>query len=288
MNDQAFHFKVIAGLSGSGISTALEALEDLEYFCVDNLPPELLPKLVELAQGAERLHHLAIGLDTRNVRDAVAVVQLLQQLKNDGHPWDLLYIEASDEALLRRFSITRRPHPAGRQLPLLEAIHKERLAMQPLREIASEILDTSPLNVHACKAAVLGFAHISKPQMGITVMSFGFRHGIPSEADLVWDVRFIKNPYFIAELRQLSGLDEPVREFVLARPETQDFLQRFLPLLEFALPEYAREGKSYLTLAIGCTGGRHRSVVIAEQIAATLSLSHFELKTRHRDMEKEF
>ncbi len=281
-------FKVITGLSGSGISTALKALEDLGYFCVDALPPELLPKLIELAECAERPQQLAIGLDARSVHDASRVVALLNTLRQEGHPCDILFLEASDEVLLRRFSVTRRPHPAGRDLALPDAIRAERQAMAPFRAVASEILDTSTLNVHENRAAIQRFVGHQNEGMRVSVVSFGYRNGVPLEADLVWDVRFLPNPFFVEDLRALSGLDEPVREFVLQKADTTAFLQRFLPLLEYVLPQYAREGKSYLTLAIGCTGGRHRSVVLAQEIARCLQQKGVSATVRHRDMKKEF
>lgn len=281
-------FKVITGLSGSGISTALKALEDLGYFCVDALPPELLPKLIELGNCAEKLRHLAIGLDARSVSDASSVVALLNKLRSEGHECDILFLEASDEVLLGRFSVTRRPHPAGRDLALPDAIRVERLAMAPFRAAATEILDTSSLNVHENRAAIQRFAGHENDGMRVSVLSFGYRNGVPLDANLVWDVRFLPNPFFVDDLRMLSGLDKPVRDYVLEKSETSAFLQHFLPLLDYVLPQYEREGKSYLTLAIGCTGGRHRSVVLAEEIAQRLQQKGVSVTVRHRDMKKEF
>lgn len=283
----ALHLKVVAGLSGSGISTAINALEDLDYFCIDGLPPPMLPKLLELAASGGRYQHLALGLDTRNVLDAEATIEQLRRFSESGVTVTILFLEASSEVLLRRFSVTRRPHPMGRELPLPQAIAAERIALNPLREIADEIVDSSDFNVHELKRAVQAFASGEKrTDLWVSVMSFGFRHGVPTEADIVWDVRFLANPHFVPELSALTGLHPPVAQFVLEHPTTVVFLQRFLPLLDAVLPAYQQEGKSYLTIAIGCTGGQHRSVAIAERIAEHIRAAGADPKVRHRDMPR--
>lgn len=289
MSESTLRLKVVTGLSGSGISTAINALEDLGYFCVDNLPPPLLTKLIDLARGAEKFNRLAIGLDARNVTDAGEVREMLDGFAALGLKIHVIFLEASDAVLLRRFSTSRRPHPLGRGgIPLPEAIRTERKFMAPFREAASEIVDTSDLNVHECKRVVQAFASGGRrPGLAVSVMSFGFRHGVPPEADIVWDVRFLPNPHFIEHLRPQSGQNAPVRDHVLNHPTTRQFLDRFLPLLDDVLPSYEEEGKSYLTIAIGCTGGRHRSVAIAEHIAAHLARNGRDPKVRHRDIEKE-
>jgi UPF0042 nucleotide-binding protein len=264
---------VVTGLSGSGISTALNALEDLGWFCVDNLPPPMLTTLIEMARGNPRFSRLALGLDARNVADPEGVLVLLEELGRAGVAAQVLFLEASDDALLRRFSASRRPHPLAREgLALPEAIRTERARMFPFRERATEHLDTTDANVHECKRRVQAFASRGEAPQGlaINVMSFGFRHGVPTEADIVWDVRFLPNPHFVPALQPHSGLTPPVAEYVLSKAPTQRFLSHFLPLLDEVLPAYEAEGKTRLTVAIGCTGGRHRSVAIAEKVAQHL------------------
>jgi UPF0042 nucleotide-binding protein len=281
---------VVTGLSGSGISTGIHALEDLGWFCVDNIPPPLVPKLVELARDSQNAQRLAIGIDARGITDAPGTVALLQELERAGYKLDILFLDAQEPVLLRRFSESRRRHPmAVKGTPLPDAIRAERLAMHPLREVATWVLDTSDLNVHECKRRVQAWAQGEerKGELNIAVLSFGFRHGLPPEADVVWDVRFLPNPHFIPELKPQTGLDAPVRDFVLAKLETQSFLNAFLPLLESVIPHYEVEGKSYLTVAIGCTGGRHRSVAIAERVAAHLTTRGLRAVIRHRDIDKD-
>lgn len=271
---------VVTGLSGSGISTALNALEDLGWFCVDNLPPKLVPTLIEMAHGNQRFSHLALGLDARNTAAPDEVLHMLDQLGLSGLFAQVIFLEAADEALLRRFSTTRRPHPLAREgLNLPEAIRAERARMFPFRERAQLHLDTTHTTVHDCKRQIQAFANRGEqPRHLVTqVMSFGFRHGVPTEADIVWDVRFLPNPHFIEHLRPQSGLDEAVACYVLDQEPTQRFLAHFLPLLDEVLPAYEAEGKSRLTIAIGCTGGRHRSVAIAEHIA-----QHIHSREKHR------
>ena len=282
--------EVVTGLSGSGISTAIDALEDLGRFCVDNLPPPLIEKLLDLAAGSRRFDQLAIGLDARNVLNAERVLAMLDALAESGAvELRIVFLEASDAVLLRRFSVSRRRHPLAKDgLPLPDAILLERQVMRPFRERAHRVIDTSDLNVHEAKRAVRDFAVGATPIPGLelTVLSFGFRHGVPTHADVVWDVRFLPNPHFIPELRPHSGREAPVREFVLSNLATRTFLGHFLPLLDEVLPAYEREGKSYLTIAIGCTGGRHRSVAISERVGAHLREGGRDAKVRHRDVER--
>ncbi|MEZ4463700.1 MAG: RNase adapter RapZ [bacterium] len=280
---------VVTGLSGSGISTALHALEDLGYFCVDALPAPLMPKLVSLARGTDKLSRLALGLDGRNVDDPEATLKMLDALRVRGAAIDVLFLEATDEVLLRRFSATRRRHPMGESLSLPEAIAGARVAMQPFRGLASRIIDTSHLTVHQLKQAVQAFAtrESRRPGARVSLLSFGFTWGVPPEADIVWDVRFLQNPHFVEELRPQTGLDAPVRDFVLQHEATRRFLDRFVPLIDDVLPAYDAEGKSYLTVAIGCTGGRHRSVSIVEHLASHLRSAGRTLTVRHRDIDKD-
>lgn len=287
--DNSLRLMVITGLSGSGISTASHALEDLGFFCVDNLPPQLVPKLIDLAQSSQKFDRLAIGLDARNVEDVQGCLAMLETLKDMGIQLEIVYLEASDDVLLRRFSVSRRPHPLGRYgLPIAEAIQTERLIMHPIRERASRILDSSDLNVHECKRLVQTYADGGQARdLFISVMSFGFRYGVPSEADVIWDVRFLPNPHFVDELRPQTGLDRPVQDYVYGRTETVQFLEHFLTLLDTTLPAYENEGKSHLTIAIGCTGGKHRSVAISERVSNHLRLGGRDPRIRHRDIGKE-
>ncbi len=285
-----FELKIITGLSGSGISTALQALEDLGYFCVDNLPPQLIFKLIELAKGSVEYQKLAMGLDARNIGDPLKALDQLKALKQSGISLKLLFLEASEDVLLRRFSISRRPHPfAKKSLALKEAIQREKEMMSLIRAGANQILDTSMLNVHECKKIVQHFAEEQQSnRLGLLLMSFGFRHGVPMEADLVWDVRFLPNPHFIAELKPLSGLDTEVQNYVLEQEMSQKFLKQFSDLLSLTIPAYQQEGKAYLTIAIGCTGGRHRSVSIVEYLSKELKSSGYAPSIRHRDVDKAY
>ncbi len=280
---------VVTGLSGSGISTAINALEDLGYFCIDNLPPALLPKLVELGNRVERFERLALGLDVRNVKDVEGTLALLDRLQASGLLIEFLFLEAGEDVILRRFSVSRRPHPLSFDgLPITEAIRTERLVMHPFRERATYLIDTSDLNVHECKQRVQSVARGHSPRgLFLSVISFGFRYGVPTEADIVWDVRFLKNPHFVEELRPKTGMDTDVQEYVLAQTQTQQFLAAFFPLIDQVLPAYEKEGKSHLTIAIGCTGGKHRSVSLVETLAKHLRIGGHQPKIRHRDMGKE-
>jgi UPF0042 nucleotide-binding protein len=281
---------VVTGLSGSGITTALNALEDDGAFCIDNLPPALVPRLIELTRDARLQRHLAVGLDARSVTDSRDTLRILQHIEEAGVNVTILFVEASDHVLLRRFSASRRPHPLGRTLSisLPEAIRAERQAMHPFREAANLIVDTSDMNVHELKRRVRALAAGDAPEgLALAVVSFGFRYGLPPEADVVWDVRFLPNPHFIEELRPRTGIDRAVADHVLLHPATRSFLERFFPLLEVVLPEYEQEGKSYLTVAVGCTGGRHRSVAIAEAVAERLRGLGYAPSVRHRDIDKE-
>lgn len=285
---------VVSGLSGSGISTALEALEDQGFFCVDNLPLPLISKLVELASTHHNGAPLAIGMDARSVHDhesARAALAALEELNEQGKAHKLIFLQADEEAILKRFSTSRRAHPLTRSgLSLSEAMKRERELMTSIRELAHHLIETSELNVHECKHRVSELCSLTEglSTLSIQVMSFGFRHGPPREADIIWDVRFLPNPHFVPELRPLSGLDQPVQEVVLKHPMTISLLQGLVPLLLECLPAYEREGKSYLTIAVGCTGGHHRSVAVAEEIKARLIDAGWAPFTRHRDLEKAY
>ncbi len=276
---------VVTGLSGAGKSTAMSALEDLGYYCVENLPPSVIAHAVDACESrGVRDIALALGVGIDGVVDeAAAAVSALRARSVDGAKPEparhvrLIFLDASDEAVLRRFSETRRPHPLLMQRErheVIDAIRLERERLAPLRALASLVIDTSGLRVHDLRKRVTG---LMRPDVGeharmqTRVLSFGFKHGLPSDADLVFDVRFLDNPYFVPELRPLTGEDPRVRDFVLASDDARSLLERLVSLLEFLLPRYELEGKSYLTVAIGCTGGQHRSVAIARAIAERLT-----------------
>ena len=266
-------------------------MEDLGLFCVDNLPTPLVPKLIELAADNPQTEQLVLGLDGRGVGKAEQTQALLALLEatatQHGAKMHIFFLEASDPVLLRRFSVSRRPHPLGPNQPLTQAIQDERVTMHPFREAATRVLDTSDLNVHECKRAIQGFVEGGAgDRLAVSVLSFGFRHGVPPEADIVWDVRFLPNPHFIPELQPFSGQDAGVRDYVLSQPATQQFLGGFVPLLDGVIPAYEKEGKSYLTIAIGCTGGRHRSVALAEYVGGHLKDQGLKAAIRHRDIDK--
>jgi UPF0042 nucleotide-binding protein len=281
-------FLVITGLSGSGRSSAVKALEDLGAYCVDNLPTALLPRMLELTHRSTLdLDLVVLGMDTRERGFAAQFPRVFRAARARGIRIRLLFLEASENVLVRRFSETRRVHPLGAGMPLVEAIRGERRELEGLRGLADQIVDTSQMRVRDLRERMIAIAREARPSAGlvVTVFSFGFKYGIPAEADLVFDVRFIRNPFFEEELKHLSGLDDPVRDFVLGRPESASFLAALLPFLGFLVPLYRAEGRAYLTVAIGCTGGRHRSPVIARVVADKLSELGFRVTMRNRDIQ---
>ena len=282
---------VITGLSGSGKSLAARCLEDMNFFCVDNLPVNLIPQFYELlTRSSGAISRGAIVVDARE-RDFLAEFpETLTALKAKGAPVTLLFFECTDEILKRRFSETRRPHtmqePGG---SLEKAIGDERAILRPLRDIADRIIDTSRFTAHELRAflkAAFG-EHHAATSLNVHVVSFGFKYGVPAEADLLFDVRFIPNPYFVEQLRPLNGMHADVKAFVDARPEAREFAEKVEDLLDFLIPHYASEGKSYLTITIGCTGGKHRSVALAERIRDHLVDGGVPVSVTHRDLGKE-
>jgi UPF0042 nucleotide-binding protein len=281
---------ILTGVSGSGKSTALRALEDAGFYCVDNLPVIFLEKLLELVEHtAGEVSRIAMVVDAREGRFLHEAPRVIEEVRRKGTEVHVLFLDANDEALLRRYSETRRRHPlAGETLSVPEGIAAERQALGALRGLADEIIDSSQMNVHELKRLIhQRFVTGPGVRMGVTVVSFGFRYGVPSHADLVLDVRFLPNPYFIPELKPFPGTDPRVRAFVLGQDDAKGFLDRALDLCNFLLPRYRAEGKSYLTLAIGCTGGRHRSVAIAGAIARELEAAGTDVRLWHRDVEKD-
>ncbi len=279
---------IITGLSGSGRNTAINALEDAGYFCVDNLPVLLLPKFLELRSGSvSEVQKLAFGMDLRQKEFVRNYREVFSMLRREGYRFTMLFLESSEEVLVKRFSETRRQHPISDGRNLLESIRSEKEQLRGLKEIADKIIDTSNLTVHQLKEVILQQVEegVENERMRVSVVSFGFKYGIPLEADLMMDVRFIPNPYFIPELKKLDGTDERVQQFVVKWPETQVFMEKYLGLLDYLLPLYEREGKSYLMIAVGCTGGRHRSVTIAQEIFAHLKTRKDRVLLQHRDIE---
>lgn len=279
---------VLTGLSGAGKSTATRALEDLGYFCIDNLPVVLLPKMTELAAAAgAEIHLLAIVIDAREGRFLSDAPRYIEDARRAGNPVEVVFLDSSDEVLIRRFSETRRRHPLAPDGTVPQGIRQERERLADLRKLADQVIDTSSLNVHELKG-LMQARFTPSPQGGpsVSVMSFGYRYGIPPQADLVFDVRFLPNPFFVPELKAFTGRDPRVAQYVLERPETKDFLQRIGELCDFLLPHFQREGKAYLTVAIGCTGGKHRSVALAHALGDRLAAGH-RVQVWDRDSEKE-
>lgn len=280
---------IITGVSGSGMSSALKAFEDLGYFCIDNLPIQMIPTFVDLLQrSGESRSRTALVVDIREGAFLAEFPRIHARLKDEGAQVVVLFLDANDESLQRRFSETRRPHPleAG---GVLEGIEAERAALDPIRQLATEIIDTSGHTVHSLRRLVIDrFSHVAPPrQMLVCVLSFGFKRGLPPELDLLFDVRFLPNPFFIAELKPLSGESPAVIKFLQSQPEVGEALEKFTDLLRYLLPKYQREGKSYVTVGIGCTGGRHRSVALANMLAEQMTADGIEVKVSHRDIEEE-
>jgi len=279
------HVVVITGMSGAGRSTAVHVLEDLGFFCVDNLPPALAPQLLAMLGTGEELARVGLGVDVRTGTFLEGAEEVIENLRAGGHEVEVIFLDASDEALVRRFSETRRPHPLEPSGDVLGGIQLERERLAPLRAQASHIIDTTTLSVHDLRRILVD--HIARgggrPHMVTRVVSFGFKYGLPVDADLVFDLRYLPNPHFVPELRPRSGLDADVAEFVLDSPEAAELLEDLLPMLQRVLPRYEREGKTHLTIAVGCTGGRHRSVAIAEEVARRLRGGR-EIVVAHRDV----
>ena len=287
---EPIRFVIVTGLSGAGKSYAIKCLEDLGYFCVDNLPTTLIPTFAELCANSSRgIHAIALGVDVREGEYLANMVETIQELRARRHHVDVLFLEASDETLVRRYHETRRRHPLAGEGNVVDGIRAERQALAHLREIANRVIDTTSLTVHQLKDQMV---HSYGPQgapSGLTValVSFGFKHGVPYDADLVFDVRFLPNPHFVDHLRALDGRDPAVEEFVMSFSESRELRSRLEGLLKFLLPLYEREGKAYLTVAIGCTGGRHRSVMLVEALRSFLTGLGLSPIVRHRDLDRE-
>ncbi len=289
-NKRTKQFVLITGMSGSGKVSVLKAFEDLGYHCVDNLPFDLILKFAEMCQQpGSRIDRAAAVVD---IRGGEALSQLPTHYhalaRNKDLRPSLVFLEASDKALIRRFEETRRPHPLGRDLPVREGIRLERMLLKPMRQLATMVIDTTRLNVHELRDLIqTRFGGVeARRSMLISSMSFGYRFGVPPDADLMFDVRFLPNPNFVPRLKNKTGRDVGVKRFMDSHPQTREFLSRLMDLLLYLLPQFIREGKSYLTIAIGCTGGHHRSVYLAEEVASALIHEGYKTKASHRDIGK--
>lgn len=281
---------ILTGMSGSGKASALKAFEDLGYYSVDNLPLELIPSFADLVQQSAEITRAALVVDVREGIRLDRFPAILKQVRK-VLATRVVFLEASEEAIVRRFSETRRPHPLGRGETVISSIRAERTRLDPVRNVADILLDTTKFNVHDLRAHIVAqFEHGASEQsdrnLTISVTSFGFKNGVPSDADLVFDVRFLPNPHFIPEFRKLTGKHPKVAKYVRQFPQTKEFLDKATDMLTFLLPHYIKEGKSYLTVAIGCTGGQHRSVMITEELKKRLGEAGYRVKAGHRDMPR--
>lgn len=290
METKNIRIVIVSGLSGSGKTTALKALEDLGFYCVDNLPPILFPRFIELCEGFtwEKITKIGLGMDIREREFLKEYPEIFDQMRTDGYEPEIIFLESSDEALVRRFSETRRQHPLSQGGSILDRIKLERERLKELKKTASLIIDTSGYTVHDLQKKVFSAFQMptTRSRLTIHLVSFGYRFGIPFDADMVIDVRFIPNPYFIDDLRLLSGNDEKVKNFIIEKKETKLFLNKVEELLDFLIPLYEQEGKSNLTIAVGCTGGRHRSVSIVNLLKNFFDENIYFIHVRHRDVDK--
>ena len=281
---------VVTGLSGAGKSMAVNALEDIGFFCIDNIPAGLMPRLIDFAlQGENQLSRVAVVLDVRGLRTARDVDKALAALDEKQVDCEILFLDASDEVIRRRYKETRRQHPLtiSEGLPIREAIARERQMLTPLRERAKYVIDTSMLTTAQNRERVCSlFLNKGQTGMSLMVVSFGFKYGVPQEADLVFDVRCLPNPFYVPELKNLTGLDQPVVDYVMQSPESQEFLRRIESFLEYALPLYVKEGKSQLMIAVGCTGGKHRSITFARKIGEFCQKLGYAPSVQHRDAKR--
>ena len=282
-NGHSAELVIITGMSGSGKASVLKAFEDLGYYCVDNLPVGLIPQFAELAGQSSAIKRTALVVDVREgaqLEDLPTIVKAVKRML----PTTMVFLEAADEVLLRRYSETRRPHPLGKNSPVRTALTTERRHLRSIRAMADLVIDTSKFNVHELRAYITKRFQKRESDKSILVstVSFGFRNGVPEDADLVFDVRFLPNPHFVPEFRPLTGRDPKVAKYIRSFPQTREFIKRISQLLVYLLPHYIREGKSYLTISFGCTGGQHRSVMIAEEVGKLLRNAGYRVKVEHR------
>ncbi|HEV2728718.1 MAG TPA: RNase adapter RapZ [Terriglobales bacterium] len=278
---------IITGMSGSGKASVLKAFEDLGYYCVDNLPVGLIPRFAELVGQSSEIERTALVVDVREGAQLEELPQIVKSVKR-MLPTKMIFLEADESILLRRYSETRRPHPLGANTPVKASLIAERRHLRPIRVIADLVIDTSRFNVHELRAYITERFQKQETDKNILVscVSFGFKHGVPEDADLVFDVRFLPNPHFVPEFRPLTGRHPRVAKYIRSFPQTKEFVQRISELLVYLLPHYIHEGKSYLTISFGCTGGQHRSVMIAEEVSKRLRKSGYRVKVVHRDSPK--
>ena len=280
---------VVSGLSGAGKSYTIKCLEDLGFFCVDNLPPPFLPKFVDLClQSPADIRRVALGVDIREREFLSEFLVIFDKMRHEGYTIELLFLEASEEVLVRRFSESRRPHPLAKDRPVIEGIRMERIQLQPLRDRSDQVIDTSFLSVQQLKEILTRHyveQHEAK-RLQLTMISFGYKYGIPFDADLLFDVRFLQNPQARQELKSLSGEDPKVVSYLLNDPAIGDFLRHLTDLFCFLIPLYEKDGRSYLTIGVGCTGGRHRSVAVVNELSNRLKNVGYEVSVRHRDIQR--
>ena len=278
---------ILTGMSGSGKLSALKAFEDLGYYSVDNLPLELIPRFADLVRQSVEIERAALVVDVREGMRLDRFPAILKKVRK-VLPTRVVFLEASEDALVRRFSETRRPHPMGRTQTVIQGIRAERKRLDPVRNVADIVLDTTKFNVHELRAHINSQFERGEDTRNLTISStsFGFKNGVPADADLVFDVRFLPNPHFVPEFRKLTGRHPKVAKYIRQFPQTQEFLDKATDMLNFLLPHYIEEGKSYLTVAFGCTGGQHRSVFIAEEMKKRLAAAGYRAKTVHRDMPR--
>ena len=283
-------FVIVTGMSGAGKTSVLKFLEDINFFCVDNLPPALLPKFAELCYEQEgEIERVAMGIDIRGGRLFNDLFEVLSDLQEKGYEYEILFLDASDEVLIKRYKETRRSHPLSRNGSIQEGILKEREMLRDVKTKATYIIDTSQALTRQLKEQINGiFVENKKHEnLVITIQSFGFKYGIPTDSDLVFDVRFLPNPFYIQELKELTGNDEPVSSYVMQFEESQTFLQKLVDMVEFLIPLYIKEGKNNLVISIGCTGGKHRSVTLANALYAALGQDRHTHLLQHHDIEKD-
>ena len=279
-------FVIVTGLSGSGKSEAMKSLEDIGFYCVDNLPPALLPKFAEICYQAQSgMEKVALGIDIRGYKFFKDLNNSLEYLNTNGFSFEILFLEAEDEVLVRRYKMTRRRHPLSTEDNILEGIQRERSIVEDLKKRASHIINTTNMKAKDLKEQIVDIYEMGKDleNMVISVTSFGFKHGIPIDADLVLDVRFLPNPYYVEDLREKTGENQEVQEYVMDSEVSEEFLKRTLDFLDFLVPQYIEEGKDHLVVAIGCTGGKHRSVTIANKIFDYLKSKEYKVFKKHRD-----
>jgi UPF0042 nucleotide-binding protein len=289
-SDRELDLTIITGMSGAGRSAAADVLEDLGFFVIDNLPPALIAKVAELGRGKDDSTRFALVVDVRSGEFMHDLDEALAELRRSGARTRILFLEASDEVLVRRYDATRRRHPLEETDRVSESIARERELLEELKGQADLVLDTSELNVHELRSRLRElFSDAERPESSLqtSIVSFGYKHGLPLDVDLVFDCRFLPNPHWVEDLRPLTGTDRRVRGYVMGQPETNDFLAELERLFALLLPAFVREGKAYLSIGVGCTGGHHRSVVIAEELAKVFARLGFDAHVHHRDMERE-